>query len=237
MKLDTIHERLGFLYKSIFRAQVHHFTNAIQSISIPENTHALSYSTGNGVYDYLAFTANPKITTILATDIIPCSVAPSDQMALQGLGDWRFQQVPKESPLPFADASFDLVYHMDVIEHTKKPALFLSEQHRVLKPGGWLVFGTPNLLRPANLLKLLLGRLRFPQRIGFDTSIGEYIHETEYTEFQLRLMLEEVGFSVHATDCAMFGISFLRLCFAYAPRGPLGRGLSHIIQFTARKAS
>ena len=48
--------------------------------------------------------------------------------------------------LPFEDSSFDTCVTYDVIEHipigTEK--LFLSEIHRVLKPGGCLYLSTPN---------------------------------------------------------------------------------------------
>ncbi len=47
--------------------------------------------------------------------------------------------------LPFADASFDTVFCVDVLEHVPKPDLALAEMRRVLKPGGLLLlsFGPP----------------------------------------------------------------------------------------------
>jgi ubiquinone/menaquinone biosynthesis C-methylase UbiE len=47
--------------------------------------------------------------------------------------------------LPFANASFDLVFSDYVLEHVEQPAAFLAEVHRVLKPGASLFFRTPNL--------------------------------------------------------------------------------------------
>ncbi|MGA3172245.1 MAG: class I SAM-dependent methyltransferase [Chthoniobacteraceae bacterium] len=46
--------------------------------------------------------------------------------------------------LPFADASFDIVYSCNVIDHCNDAAKFLREAMRVLKPGGILHFETPN---------------------------------------------------------------------------------------------
>jgi SAM-dependent methyltransferase len=45
--------------------------------------------------------------------------------------------------LPFADASFDLVTALDVIEHIDDDAGALSEMHRVLRPGGRMLVTVP----------------------------------------------------------------------------------------------
>jgi len=52
--------------------------------------------------------------------------------------------VDANAPLPFADASFDLVWCSEVIEHLEQPAASLAELRRVTKPGGELVLTTPN---------------------------------------------------------------------------------------------
>jgi phosphoethanolamine N-methyltransferase len=52
-----------------------------------------------------------------------------------------FQVIEPEKPLPFPDASFDVVFTKDAWLHViDKPAL-LREVHRVLKPGGQLAGG------------------------------------------------------------------------------------------------
>jgi ubiquinone/menaquinone biosynthesis C-methylase UbiE len=48
--------------------------------------------------------------------------------------------------LPFDDASFDVVYSNNVLEHTAKPEQVLREAARVLKPGGTLYIEVPNYL-------------------------------------------------------------------------------------------
>jgi len=50
------------------------------------------------------------------------------------------------SVLHFADNCFDLVTSNMVIEHLKEPKTQLAEVFRVLKPGGILIFHTPNIL-------------------------------------------------------------------------------------------
>jgi ubiquinone/menaquinone biosynthesis C-methylase UbiE len=46
---------------------------------------------------------------------------------------------------PFPDASFDLVVSNYVVEHVEEPRTHLREIGRVLKPGGYYLFRTPNL--------------------------------------------------------------------------------------------
>lgn len=46
--------------------------------------------------------------------------------------------------LPFADESFDVIYHKSVLEHVYDPTHLMLESRRVLKKGGKLVFLTPD---------------------------------------------------------------------------------------------
>jgi ubiquinone/menaquinone biosynthesis C-methylase UbiE len=47
--------------------------------------------------------------------------------------------------LPFADASFDLVYCKQVLEHVRRPQPLLADVARVLRPDGWLAGSTSHL--------------------------------------------------------------------------------------------
>ena len=53
-------------------------------------------------------------------------------------------KVDANQRLPFDDASFDLIWCSEVIEHLENPEFALSELRRVTKPGGLLVLTTPN---------------------------------------------------------------------------------------------
>jgi len=62
------------------------------------------------------------------------------------------------------DASFDVVYLDQVIEHPKEPGPFLDKAVRLLRPGGVLYLGQPNIGSLSNRIKRWTGRLRRRRR-------------------------------------------------------------------------
>lgn len=59
--------------------------------------------------------------------------------------------------LPFQDQSFDLITANMVFEHLEHPEEILREIHRVLSPGGKLIFHTPNYRYPYIFIASLIG--------------------------------------------------------------------------------
>ena len=53
-------------------------------------------------------------------------------------------RVASGEAIPFADATFDIVYCCDVLEHVDDPDKVIAETARVLKPGGVYLFDTIN---------------------------------------------------------------------------------------------
>ena len=45
--------------------------------------------------------------------------------------------------MPHADRSFDLIFLLEVLEHTPDPELALRNIRRLVAPGGWLIVGVP----------------------------------------------------------------------------------------------
>jgi SAM-dependent methyltransferase len=64
-------------------------------------------------------------------------------------------------PLPFPNATFDLIMSDSTFEHVADTAAIASELDRVLKPGGWLCARTPNRHGYVALINRLL-----PERFG-----------------------------------------------------------------------
>jgi SAM-dependent methyltransferase len=60
--------------------------------------------------------------------------------------------------LPGADGDFDLVSANQVLEHTKEVFWICAEAARVLRPGGRLIVGVPNIASLHNRLLLLFGQ-------------------------------------------------------------------------------
>lgn len=58
----------------------------------------------------------------------------------RGIGAVQLAEAP---PIPFEDASFDLVTALDVLEHIDDDVALLREINRVLRPGGMLLLSVP----------------------------------------------------------------------------------------------
>ena len=57
--------------------------------------------------------------------------------------------------LPFPDGTADFIYGIEVIEHLENIYGFVSECHRILKPGGRIFLTTPNILNIASRFRFL----------------------------------------------------------------------------------
>jgi 2-polyprenyl-3-methyl-5-hydroxy-6-metoxy-1,4-benzoquinol methylase len=96
----------------------------------------------------------------------------------------RFERVPFDGALGFADGRFDVVWASEVIEHVADTARLLSELRRVLAPGGRLLLTTPNHAR----LALLIGGIE-----AYSEPLGDHLHL--YTRRSLSTVLGEFGFA------------------------------------------
>jgi 2-polyprenyl-3-methyl-5-hydroxy-6-metoxy-1,4-benzoquinol methylase len=93
-----------------------------------------------------------------------------------------------EGPWLLKDASFDVVWAGETIEHVADTAAWLSEVRRVLRPGGRLLVSTPAHDR-LTLLRLALSRRAFAAR--FEPRLD---HLRFYSRATLTELLEDFGF-------------------------------------------
>jgi SAM-dependent methyltransferase len=109
-------------------------------LQIRDGTEVLEVGSGSGAPAvYLAETRGCRITGV---DVNAHGVENGERLARsKGLGDRaRFMVVDGGASLPFAPGSFDAVVSNDVICHMSSRLDALREWHRVLRPGGRLLF-------------------------------------------------------------------------------------------------
>ena len=101
---------------------------------------------------------------------------------------WICVRVPAGGPWPLADASFDVVWAGETIEHVADTAGWLSEVRRVLRSGGSLLLSTPAHGR-LSVLRLAMSHRSFDAH--FDPRAD---HLRFYTRRTLTRLLEDFGF-------------------------------------------
>lgn len=99
-------------------------------------------------------------------------------------------------PLPADDASVDVAWAGEVVEHVVDVAPWLSELRRVLRPRGTLLLTTPHH-GPGTMLRLALSRRAFAEHFEPRSD-----HMRFYSPRTLRELLDDLGFDVAELRCA-----------------------------------
>jgi SAM-dependent methyltransferase len=102
---------------------------------ISPSSHVLEIGAGSGAGQQKHFRLKGKVARYVGIDLDEQVLANShlDEAVVCDAQD-----------LPFDDASFDILFHSMVAEHLQDPLAAIRETARVLKPGGTLLFETPN---------------------------------------------------------------------------------------------
>lgn len=99
------------------------------------------------------------------------------------------------SALPFQEKFFDSILVMDVLEHMKRPDLFLPLLRKHLKPGtGQLICSLPNVARIEFRFKLMFGTFAYEDYGALSKG-----HLRFFTRASGRQLLEEAGFVINRT--------------------------------------
>ena len=122
--------------------------------------------------------------------------------------------------LPFKDNSIDLCFSRSVCEHLKNPYFVIGEISRILKPGGYLILSTPNILNLKSRMRFLLegaweyfrepplDQVKNQGKPQYDIHIIPYrIHELEILLYQYDLSVEEIYTSTY--NLHSFGFIFV----------------------------
>jgi ubiquinone/menaquinone biosynthesis C-methylase UbiE len=120
--------------------------------------------------------------------------------------------------LPYKDEAFDLITFTEVIEHIENHRFTLSEISRVLKPGGYLILSTPNILNLKSRVRFLFcgfWNLFGPLKIGDRKieSTGGHINPIHY--FYIVHSLMESGLQIKSQTVDKNQTSSLLLAFIF----------------------
>jgi SAM-dependent methyltransferase len=129
--------------------------------------------------------------TSTATEHIVESAAYGERFGFK----YRAVDVERDE-FPFPAASFDLVLCCELLEHLLiNPSQMLYEAHRVLKPGGYLLLTTPNVLRWRNVASLARGKNIYDHYHG-NGIYGR--HNREYTPAEVGELLRANNFTIES---------------------------------------
>jgi SAM-dependent methyltransferase len=143
----------------------------IDALGLPTTSRVLDLSCGEGeILQHLAERGYPvEGTHYCDNDYIIQHPSPILREAT------LHNPVDLTQPLPFEDESVDLVLATEVLEHLPSHAPLLQEIGRILKPGGFFLFSTPNCHRALSRLQFLFTGTHALNgaRLGWQTPVDE----------------------------------------------------------------
>lgn len=161
-----------------------------RDLHITETSRVLDIGCGRGrVLAHIAQTTGAAVCTGLNID--------DDQLANarryakdQGIDDRvSYVHANFNDPLPFPDASFDVVYQIQVLTYAKSKQALFAEMYRVLKPGGRLSF--------LDWVKSETYDEKNPHHVDIIKAVKPLIGAVDTpTGAEFKSVLEEVGFKV-----------------------------------------
>ena len=120
------------------------FVDVDKFFDLPEKKYTLDICsrTGNGS---LYFWKKNKISKVVCADV----TQKMQEICKNNLSKYSINfetQYFDSYPLPFNNNEFETILSFETIEHLPNPKKFIQELYRILKPEGYLVLTTPNIL-------------------------------------------------------------------------------------------
>ena len=113
------------------------------------------------------------------------------------LKDIEFKQANIADSIPWEDGSFDLILALELTEHVDGVMGFFEEINRVLTPGGFLIFTTPNILSLKSRIQFLLSGFFYSFKPISETQIDAAAdHITPLTLDLYDYRLRQCGLSI-----------------------------------------
>ena len=159
----------------------------IRLLNLNHSSNVLEIGSGSG--GPALFLAETVRCRIMGLDINEFGIKNSNQLAQRRSLDalTKFQQADASQPLPFEEDTFDAIISNDAMCHVPKRLESLREWHRVLKPGGRMLFTDA----------LVITGLLSHEEIARRSSIGYYFYVPPGINERL---IEEAGFKLVACE-------------------------------------
>ena len=155
----------------------------------------LDVGSGLGGVDIL-LAAKHGAAEVVGIDVEPQLVESARALiSAKGLAERVRFQLVEPGPLPFPDASFDVVFSKDAMVHIEDKAALYAEVLRVLKPGGWFtaadwLWAEGAAKSPVVEAWLSMGPLKFiftPPAVALQGMIAAGFADPRITDLRLRL--------------------------------------------------
>jgi ubiquinone/menaquinone biosynthesis C-methylase UbiE len=160
----------------------------------------LEVGCGTGIDAYLV--AELTRAKVSGSDILPEAVELARKLGDQFSRGADFF-VDDATAMKVADARFDVVFSQGVVEHFRDPAAIMSEQVRIVRPGGYLVVDVPQTF----------SLYTFAKKRAMRRGTWPFGWETQYSYGSLRALGERCG--LVAVDRAGYGFDPRRDLLGY----------------------
>jgi len=161
----------------------------VAALNLPRGAKVLDAPCGDGEVSIELAKFGLEVSAVDMVD----ELLPQARAALNG----RFRLADMTRPLPWPDATFDLIACIEGIEHLEDAFAFLREMRRLLKPGALLLITTPNIISLRSRMRFFASGFYNCDPRPLDESARHPLHHIGLRTFpELRYFLHTSGFQL-----------------------------------------